>query len=70
MKFLNAELGWAGALLSAGPRRRHLDMARAAFPARQNSLDALCRRFGVDNSARSFTARCSTASCWRRSTWS
>lgn len=29
-----------------------LVMARAKFPGGQNSLDALCRRFGVDNSGR------------------
>ena len=53
MKFLNAELGWANE-----PRLPNevaldtLDMARRKFPGAQNSLDALCRRFGVDNSAR------------------
>lgn len=29
-----------------------LDMARRRFPGAQNNLDALCRRFGVDNSGR------------------
>jgi DNA polymerase-3 subunit epsilon len=53
MKFLNAELGWAG--LPAVPWARAvdtLDLARRRFPGAQNTLDALCRRFGVDNSAR------------------
>ena len=53
MKFLNAELGWAG--LPALPDSRALDtleLARRRFPGAQNSLDALCRRFSVDNSAR------------------
>jgi DNA polymerase-3 subunit epsilon len=53
MKFLNAELGWAG--LPAVPFARAvdtLDLARRRFPGAQNTLDALCRRFGVDNSAR------------------
>ncbi len=53
MKFLNAELGWAG-----HPRLgddRALDtllIARKKFPGSPASLDALCRRFGIDNSAR------------------
>ncbi len=53
MKFLNAELGWAG--LPALPFDRALDtllIARQRFPGAPASLDALCRRFGVDNSAR------------------
>jgi DNA polymerase-3 subunit epsilon len=53
MKFLNAELGWAG--LQTVPIARAvdtLDLARRRFPGAQNTLDALCRRFGVDNSAR------------------
>ena len=53
MKFINAELGWIGRPVL--PRARAidtLDMARRRFPGAQNSLDALCRRFGVDNSAR------------------
>ena len=29
-----------------------LAIARSRFPGAQNSLDALCRRFGIDNSAR------------------
>ena len=53
MKFLNAELGWAG--LPAIPMVRSLDtvaMARRKFPGSPASLDALCRRFGIDNSTR------------------
>lgn len=53
MRFINAELGWAG--LPNIPANRALDtleIARKKFPGAQNSLDALCRRFGVDNSAR------------------
>ena len=53
MRFINAELGWAG--LPQIPANRALDtleIARKKFPGAQNSLDALCRRFGVDNSAR------------------
>lgn len=53
MKFLNAELGWAR--LPAIPMERALDtlaMARRRFPGSPATLDALCRRFGIDNSAR------------------
>ncbi len=53
MKFLNSELGQAG--FSTIPMARATDtlaIARVKFPGAQNSLDALCRRFGVDNSAR------------------
>ncbi len=53
MKFLNAELGWAGRPFL--PQARALDtleLARRRFPGAQNSLDALCRRFGVDCSSR------------------
>lgn len=53
MKFLNAELGWSG--LPQLPWAQALDtlaMARQRFPGSPSSLDALCRRFGVDNSAR------------------
>lgn len=53
MKFLNAELEWAG-LPRLAPDRAidTLMMARQRFPGSPASLDALCRRFGVDNSAR------------------
>ncbi len=53
MKFLNAELEWAG--LPGLPWPRAIDtlaMARSKFPGSPASLDALCRRFGVDNSRR------------------
>ncbi|MEM6728335.1 MAG: DNA polymerase III subunit epsilon [Pseudomonadota bacterium] len=53
MKFINAELGWL--------KRQHLPwdqaidtlaIARKRFPGSPVSLDALCRRFHIDNSAR------------------
>ncbi|MBN2907297.1 MAG: DNA polymerase III subunit epsilon [Rhodobacteraceae bacterium] len=53
MKFLNAELGWVG--LPQLPRDQALDtlaIARKKFPGSPATLDALCRRFGVDNSSR------------------
>lgn len=53
MKFLNAELGWAELTkLPMAQAIDTLDIARKRFPGAQNSLDALCRRFGVDNSNR------------------
>lgn len=53
MKFINAELAWAG--LPTVPFERAIDtvqMARRKFPGAPASLDALCRRFGIDNSHR------------------
>lgn len=53
MKFLNAELGWCGRpTLPSGRALDTLDLARRRFPGAHNTLDALCRRFGVDNSSR------------------
>jgi DNA polymerase-3 subunit epsilon len=52
-KFLNWELSIAGR--PEIPAERCIDtleIARRKFPGAQNTLDALCRRFGVDNSAR------------------
>lgn len=53
MKFLNAELKWAGLRLL--PNDQALDtlaIARRKFPGSPASLDALCRRFEIDNSSR------------------
>ena len=53
MKFINWELENVG--LKPIPASRSVDtlaIARAKFPGAQNSLDALCRRLGVDNSNR------------------
>ena len=53
MKFLNAELDWAGLpKIEMSRATDTLAMARRRFPGAPSSLDALCRRFGVDNSAR------------------
>lgn len=53
VKFLNAELGWAGLpTLRPGCAVDTLLIARQKFPGAPASLDALCRRFGIDNSAR------------------
>ena len=53
MKFLNFEFARAGR--AEIPAVRAIDtvaMARRRFPGSPASLDALCRRFGIDNSAR------------------
>lgn len=53
LKFLNAELMAAG--LPQLPPSRATDtlmMARKKYPGSPASLDSLCRRFGIDNSAR------------------
>ena len=53
MKFLNAELGWMNRpLLPIDQAIDTLMIARKKFPGSPASLDALCRRFGIDNSAR------------------
>jgi DNA polymerase-3 subunit epsilon len=53
MRFLNAELRWAGRpLLPMAQALDTLAIARKRFPGSPASLDALCRRFGVDNSGR------------------
>lgn len=53
MKFLNAELRWAG--LKELAMQRAIDtlvMARQKFPGSPASLDALCKRFEIDKSGR------------------
>jgi DNA polymerase-3 subunit epsilon len=53
LRMLNAELARLGQ--PALPPARAVDtlaIARSRFPGAQASLDALCRRFGVDNSGR------------------
>mgnify|MGYP001006325028 CR=1 FL=1 len=56
LAFLNAELArLPGAPGTIGDRCSVLDtlaMARERYPGQRNSLDALCKRLGVDNSAR------------------
>lgn len=53
MRFLNWELKLLG--IQQLPKDRAIDtvmMARKAFPGSPVNLDALCRRFGIDNTAR------------------
>jgi DNA polymerase-3 subunit epsilon len=54
MRFINAEL--TALDRPTLPKTRAIDtvtMARSAFPGAPASLDALCKRFGIDNSSRS-----------------
>jgi DNA polymerase-3 subunit epsilon len=54
IKFLNAELSWVGYPPLPWERAIDtLDIARRKFPGSPASLDALCRRYGIDNSSRS-----------------
>jgi DNA polymerase-3 subunit epsilon len=53
MAFINAELGFLR--MASIPRERVVDtlhIARQKHPGAANSLDALCRRYGIDNSRR------------------
>ena len=54
--FIDAELGMAGeglgCLADHATVLDSLALAREKFPGQRNSLDALCRRLGVDNSHR------------------
>lgn len=53
MRFLNAELRWADRpQLPMSLAIDTLEIARSRYPGAQNSLDALCKRLGVDNSKR------------------
>lgn len=55
MRFINAELTRLG--FKPLPMSRSIDtvaMARKKFPGAQANLDALCRRFEIDNTHRSF----------------
>ena len=53
MKFLNFELGRAGLPpIDYAKATDTLMLARSKFPGSPASLDALCRRFGIDNSMR------------------
>jgi DNA polymerase-3 subunit epsilon len=53
MKFLNAELTWVKRpTIPFDQAVDTLAIARRKFPGSPASLDALCRRFGIDNSSR------------------
>ncbi len=53
MKFLNAEFSWIDTeQLSMDRVIDTLALARKRYPMGPNSLDALCRRYGIDNSKR------------------
>jgi len=50
--FLNAELARVDKPKLANPYVDTVTMARRKFPGQRASLDALCERFGIDNSSR------------------
>ena len=50
--FLNAELERAGRTRLTNPHIDTVSLARRKFPGQRASLDALCERFGVENSHR------------------
>ena len=53
LAFLNKELKEAGlSIISSSNVIDTLNVAREKFPGAQNSLDALCKRFKIDNSRR------------------
>lgn len=52
LAFINAELARVGQGPLAGPFLDTLAVARRRFPGAPASLDALCRRFGIDLSSR------------------
>lgn len=55
VKFLNAELEWCHKPKIKGARAiDSLQIARRKFPGSPASLDALCRRFTIDNTSRTF----------------
>lgn len=55
MKFTNYELARAGFSEYQWDRVVDtLEIARNKFPGQRNNLDALCKRFNIDNSARTF----------------
>ena len=71
MGFINAELARLGR--SGLPDAQAIDtllMARRKFPGAQANLDALCRRFEIDNTHRDLMARWLTPTFWRMSTLS
>lgn len=54
MAFLNAELKWAGFPVLRNTPVDTLAMVRQRFPGSPATLDALCKRFNIDNSSRTF----------------
>ncbi|MEH6629441.1 MAG: DNA polymerase III subunit epsilon [Halopseudomonas aestusnigri] len=54
MKFLNSELKWAGKPALKNKPIDTVIIARELFPGSPVNLDALCRRFDIDNSSRTY----------------
>ena len=70
LKFLNAEMGLLGKPgLENFAVVDTVQMARGKFPGATASLDALCRRFGVDNSKRQSTGHSLMPNFWPKCIW-
>lgn len=54
IKFLNFELELAGRGKLENTIVDSLTLAKSKFPGQKNNLDALCKRYNIDNSARTF----------------
>ena len=68
MRFINAELAFLRQ--PPLPPERVVDtlmMARQKHPMGPNSLDALCKRYGIDNSKREKHGALLTRAFWRKS---
>lgn len=54
MKFINYELELCGRKRLKNEVVDSLMLAKSKFPGQKNNLDALCKRYNIDNSARTF----------------
>src|SRR5579883_250805 len=73
VSFLDAELALCGPRHGrVADHARIVDtlaLAREKYPGQKNTLDALCKRLGVDCSHRELTAHCWTLGCWQMCGW-
>lgn len=64
---MNAELAWAGLPVLDNEVIDTVMLARKKHPGARVSLDALCKHYGIDNSAARSTAPSSIARFWLKS---
>jgi DNA polymerase-3 subunit epsilon len=70
--FINHELKLCGRKGRVADLCQVLDtlaLARKMHPGQKNNLDALCRRYAIDNAHRELTVRCWTLKYWLMFTW-